>query len=130
MSLTAKEAAEQVGMSRQGIMKAIHQGKLSAQKDLNGQWQIEPVELFRVYEPVSSTQPEATSFHEETPVAATSYQVEIRLLRELLATKDDTIDDLRQRLDAEADERRKLTLMLTTTQSEKPRSWWARLLGG
>jgi hypothetical protein len=84
--------------------------------------------LFRVYEPVSSTQPAATSLQEETPDGATSSQVEIRLLRELLAAKDDTIEDLRQRLDAEAGERRKLTMLLTTTQPQ-PRSWWQRLLG-
>lgn len=30
-------------------MKAIKNGKISASKGANGQWQIEPVELFRVY---------------------------------------------------------------------------------
>ena len=143
MSLTAKEAGTQVGMSRQGITKAIHQGKLSAQKDLNGQWQIEPVELFRVYDPVSCTQPAATSFHEDTPTGATeSLARENKLLWKMLADKDDVITYLRTRLDAEAEERRKLTMILTEVQhqrvpevqpaatTERPRSWWARLLGG
>ena len=48
-----------------------------------------------------------------------------------------TIDDLRRRLDGEAEERRRLTLLLTD-QREKPaselpppqnRGFWARLLG-
>ena len=51
MSLSAKQAAEQVGLSKQGIIKAIKQGKLSATKDDNGEWQIDPAELFRVYQP-------------------------------------------------------------------------------
>ena len=51
MSLSAKQAAEQVGLSKQGIIKAIKQGKLSAAKDDNGEWQIDPAELFRVYQP-------------------------------------------------------------------------------
>ena len=139
MSLSAKEAADQVGMSRQGIMKAIHQGKLSASKDLNGQWQIEPVELFRVYPPTSSTQPSATSSTEDTPKGATELPGattarENELLWKMLADKDDVIADLRARLDAEAEERRKLTFILTTTKQEevkpKPKGFWARLLGG
>src|SRR3954466_7486140 len=109
MGLSAKEAAEQVGMSRQGIMKAIHQGKISAKKDVNGQWQIEPVELFRVYDPVSCLQPEATSGTEQPGEDATSSREhtpqdatvarENALLWKMLADKDTVIFDLRQRLD-------------------------------
>jgi hypothetical protein len=137
-------------MSRQGIMKAIHQGKLSAQKDLNGQWQIEPVELFRVYQPVSGTQPEATSGTEDTPKSATvARERENEILWKMLADKDDVIEDLRARLDSEAEERRKLTMILTDVQhqqaptvlpeattptTESKRSWagalWARLCNG
>jgi len=144
MCLSAKEAAAQVGMSRQGIMKAIHQGKISAQKDLNGQWAIEPVELFRVYEPVSCTQPDATSLQENTPKGATEpLERENELLWKMLADKDDVIADLRARLDAEAEERRRLSMILTDERiapdlaptpvpvepAPQPRSWWARLLG-
>jgi hypothetical protein len=143
MSLSAKEAAEQVGMSRQGIMKAIHQGKVSAQKDLNGQWQIEPVELFRVYPPASSTQPDATSLQENTPQGATeSLARENELLWRMLSDKDDVISDLRARLDAEAEERRRLSMILTEVRNTQPpapvpvepapqpQSWWRRVFGG
>ena len=135
MNLSAKEAAEHVGMTKQGIIKAIRGGKISAQKDVNGEWRIEPVELFRVYTPVngSSHQPEETSLQEDTPENTVSLQREIELLREMLADKDDVIRDLRGRLDAEADERRKLTLLLTEVQNpapapkEKPKGFWRRL---
>jgi excisionase family DNA binding protein len=138
MALSAKEAAEQVGMSRQGIMKAIHQGKISATKDLNGQWQIEPVELFRVYAPVSSTQPDATSSTQHTPQDATATDPlarENELLWKMIADKDDVIADLRARLDVEAEERHRLTLILTDSRStpapvvEKPKRIWQRLFG-
>jgi hypothetical protein len=137
MTLSAKEAAEQVGMTKQGIIKAIRQGKISAEKDLNGEWRIEPVELFRVYTPVHSNghQPAETSFQENTAEDTGSLQVELRLLRERLADKDDVIEDLRRRLDAEAEERRKLTLMLTELRNapapavEKPKGFWQRLFG-
>ena len=61
-------------------------------------------------------------------------QREIELLRERLADKDGVIDDLRQRLDTEAEERRRTQAQLTallTDQRPKPeetpkrRSWCA-----
>ena len=134
MSLSAKEAAEHVGMTKQGIIKAIRGGKISAQKDINGEWRIEPVELFRVYTPVNGSlhQPEETSLSEDTPENTDSLQREIELLREMLTDKDDVIRDLRGRLDAEADERRKLTLVLTEVQNPaaevKPKGFWRWLM--
>jgi len=121
MSLSAKEAAERVGLTKPGLLKAIKQGKLSATKDHNGQWRIDPAELFRVYPPVSGSfyQPVDDSFHQHTPEFTqdiASLQQEVALLRERLADKDDVIADLRRRLDAEAEERRRLTRLLTTHQ--------------
>jgi hypothetical protein len=123
VSLSAKEAAITVGLSKAGILKAIKTGKVSAQKNLNGEWCIEPVELFRVYTPVST--------HVYTPVAASPQQSigestaglqrEVDLLREM-------VGDLRQRLDAEVEERRKLTLLLTAAPPVR-RSWWSRVFG-
>ena len=52
MALTAREAGEQVGKTRQAIIKAIKKGTISAEKDEAGEWRIEPVELFRVYPPL------------------------------------------------------------------------------
>ena len=40
--------------------------------------------------------------------------------------RDQTIDDLRSRLDTEGEERRKLTAMLT---DQRPKGFWARLRG-
>ena len=130
MSLSAKEAAALVGMSKAGIIKAIQRGDLSASKDRNGAWQIEPVELFRVYPPVSpEVDTELTLVDSAGDTPSTS---ETALLRELLAAKDDVIADLRRRLDAEADERRRLTALLTVKDDPQPRpvgGFWARLFG-
>jgi hypothetical protein len=123
MSLSAKDAAAAVGLTKQAILKAVKTGKLSATKDARGQWIIEPVELFRVYQPVEDTHP-ATDTHPDT----VGLQVENRLLRERLADKDSVIEDLRSRLDSESEERRRLARLLT--DSKPRRSWWARLWGG
>jgi hypothetical protein len=157
MSISAAEASRLTGKSKQAIINAIKLGKISAIKDIDGTWQIEPVELFRVYTPLStldtkldttiSQELDGTSQALDTLSVAT-LQVEVRMLRELLdakgdviAAKDDTIADLRTRLDVEQEERRRLSMLLAAPQPELPapvepppperkRSWWARLLGG
>ena len=60
----------------------------------------------------------------ETPNEANALQREIELLRERLGDKDNVIDDLRRRLDEEAEERRmtqaKLTALLTHEREKAP----------
>jgi hypothetical protein len=51
--LSAREAAEQVGLTKQAIIKAIRKGTISAEKDVSGEWRIDPAELFRVYQATS-----------------------------------------------------------------------------
>ncbi len=53
MSLSPAEAARHVGLTKQSVIKAIRSGRLSAHKDANGGWSIEPVELFRVWAAVN-----------------------------------------------------------------------------
>jgi hypothetical protein len=53
MSLSPSEAAKHVGLTKQSVIKAIRSGRLSAVKDSNGGWSIEPVELFRVWPAVN-----------------------------------------------------------------------------
>ena len=47
--LTAQEAANEVNRSKPAILKAIKTGRLSANKNGKGEWEIDPAELFRVY---------------------------------------------------------------------------------
>lgn len=53
MSLSPTEAGKHVGLTKQSIIKAIRSGRLSANKSAKGEWQIEPVELFRVWSAVN-----------------------------------------------------------------------------
>jgi len=53
MSLSPAEAAKHIGLTKQSVIKAIRSGRLSATKDANGGWSIEPVELFRVWPAVN-----------------------------------------------------------------------------
>ncbi len=149
MGVSTKEAADLVGLSKAGIFKAIKTGKVSATKDVKGEWRIEPVELFRVYPPVSNSQhqPSPPSVQQDIAQSTGSLQREVDLLREMVtdlrARLDSESEERRRlslRLEAETEERRKLTLRLTEVHSaappspvqadvEKPKGFWQRLFG-
>ena len=61
MGLSAKEAADAVGISKQGIIKSITRGRISATKNKKGEWEIDPVELFRIYDPTNQVDKTDTS---------------------------------------------------------------------
>lgn len=129
MSISAKEAGLQVGLTRQAIIKAIKRGKLSASKDNNGEWLIDPSELFRVYKPVPTTEngQVASGIQQSTQNVAP----EISGLQEQISLLKNERDDLRRRLDSETEERRRLTLLLSDNRTQKPaqRSFWSHLRG-
>jgi hypothetical protein len=124
MGLTAREAGERVGKTRQAIIKAIRKGTISAAKDESGEWRIDPAELFRVYPPVS--QVDDTSPATETTKDTDGLRREIEVLRERLAEKDELIADLREDRDRW---REQATRLLPAPQPAVRRGWWRRLRG-
>jgi hypothetical protein len=65
MPYSLKHAATATGKSKPTILRAIQSGKISAEKDVQGEWQIEPAELHRVYPPVSErTVPDETAWND------------------------------------------------------------------
>ena len=56
MSYTLGEAAKTTGMSKAAISRAIKIGTISAEKQENGSFKIDPAELHRVYPPVAAEQ--------------------------------------------------------------------------
>jgi hypothetical protein len=130
MSYNLSEAGAATGKTRSAILKAIRRGAISASRDeATGGWLIDPAELHRAFPAVSR---ETSGNGHDTGETG-----EIRELRARLTDAHDTIHDLRQRLDTEAEERRRLTALLTdrrTMPSDDPsallppaaarRSWW------
>jgi len=141
MPYTVGQAAKATGKSKPTISRAIKTGAISAIKNADGSYTIDPAELHRVFPSVSLTSNETPGLkRSDTPALQATLQREIELLRERLTDKDAVIDDLRQRLDREGEERRKLTAILTdqrertiiTPPPETPatapakRRWWQR----
>lgn len=130
--LNLSQAAEIAGVSRSALLKAIQRGRLSAVRDnVLGQWQVDVAELSRVYALKS-----APGSADETPMeSAESSAVlaeRVRALERVVDVLEGERDDLRRRLDMEAEERRRLTHLLTyqpdksaDIPKDRPRrAWW------
>jgi predicted site-specific integrase-resolvase len=112
--LSLTKAAEEVGISRSALFKAIKNGRVSATKNGKGEFIIDPAELFRVYQPVNKVNVNLYQPSQQQDMAKeTAETVEITMLKQLLKQVESERDDLRRRLDDEAQERRKLTMLLT-----------------
>jgi hypothetical protein len=145
MGHTLGTAAKATGMSRTAILRAIGKGKISAQKNDHGEWDIDPAELHRLY-PQKQPDTVIVNGNRRTPdntslvIENTEIRAKLAAAEQRLQDKDSVIDDLRQRLDREGEERRKLTAILTdqrertiiTPPPETPatapakRRWWQR----
>ena len=142
MAYSIREAAEAAGVSKSTIQRRLKVSEISR----NGDGKIDPSELARVYPDsvkVSHDHGQSTVIgtkrdtqitgdeHTEISILKAELEAVTKLAEERdreLGHRDETIRDLRDRLDKEGEERRKLTAMLTD-QREKPRGFWARLTG-
>ena len=138
--LSVSDAAKAAGIGRSTINKHIAEGKISKGKDESGRVYVDVSELVRAYPTMdmnrlSETVSEIVSDgqHEtlEKATLDTDLQLEVVALRERLEAANqrleretklllETVDDLRRRLDAEAEERRRLTMMLTDQRPKQP----------
>src|SRR3954451_17963955 len=109
MSYTIGQAAKATGKSKPTISRAIKSGVMSATKNEDGSYTIDPAELHRGFPPVKSASNDNPDLkRSETSIPQAQLQREIDLLHELLTEKDRLIDDLRHRLDTEGEERSKV----------------------
>jgi hypothetical protein len=133
MAYTLGQAARATGKAKPTIARAIQVGRLAASRSADGSWAIDPAELHRVY-PMNG-QTERNELRLPPPADSPGSDASLsHLLAErdrLLADREETIRDLRHRLDAEAEERRRtqaqLTALLTDQRRPAPparRSWW------
>jgi hypothetical protein len=115
MKLNINQAAKSINVARSTLYRDINNGKVSITKDAKGRSFIDVSELERVYGEVTlSDMSESVPIQQSDTVEKdTLLQREIELLREHIDILKDERDDLRQRLNAEAEERKKLTLILT-----------------
>lgn len=120
------EAAKATGKSKSTLTRAIKKGTIAATKNGNGQYEIDPSELHRVYPPVASSnvvqQPNDAPRNSDDAPDLLNELIELRAQAkaksELVSAHESTISDLRDRLDREGEERRQLTAMLTDQRAQ------------
>ena len=110
MGYTLGEAARAAGISKASVGRAIKSGRLSASRRDDGTYSIEPSELFRVYPATGDA--DGPMRRSETGNGAgpllTDVTAERDQYRVLAAEREETIRDLRRRLDDSEDERRRV----------------------
>lgn len=125
--LNLNQAAKTCKKSKAALLDAIRSGRLSAKQNELKIWEIDPSELFRVYPfEIETNHPTSKPTNQENRDQPTK-EVTIEEILEIERTERTrereqmqiTINDLRKRLDEEAEERRKLTKLLTH-QPERP----------
>ena len=125
---TLAQAIAATGKSRSTLIRAIRSGKLSATRDESGTYLVEPSELHRIFQAITDGMPpdlsNGVSRHAELVARLEAEQAKNIIFQ-------DTIADLRRRLDDEAAERRRLTALLADLRAPQPaplatprRRWW------
>lgn len=122
MQLTVGQASKEIGKAKTTVSRAIKKGKLSAKKNDDGSYSIDPAELFRAFPPKVETvkaQPHATASEQ-------AQLREIELLQRLVSDQKERITGL------EADKER-IWGLLENLQGKQPeparKGLWGRVFG-
>jgi chromosome segregation ATPase len=130
VAYTLGQAAKAADVSKTTIQRAIKSGRLSASRQEDGSYVIDPAELHRAFPRDGHADGEMKQ--SVTLNATRELRVEVEMLRERIGEKDATIEDLRRRLDQREEERRQVQtrlMALLTDQRPAPqpavrRGWW------
>jgi excisionase family DNA binding protein len=133
--LTLGQAAKLAGVGKSTLSRAIKSGRLSASRQTDGSYRIDPAELERVYElkgPETDETGGATGGmvrdatpSKETP-ATPDVDAQVALLREMLARADQRADELKADRDAWRSQAEKAQMLLT----DQRKGFWKRVVGG
>ena len=123
--LSIVEAVAIVPVSESTLRRDIKAGKVSAEKDERGNYQIDPAELTRAYDVAMDTQP-APADHSEIITLKDNQIADLRSQLAKAEAREDALIQEKARLLNLTD---RLTLMLPPAPKEKRSNWLARLIG-
>lgn len=124
MNYTLGAAAKATGKSKTTIQRAVSKGLISATKEKNGRYSIDPSELHRVFPMVSSEtasktiKVEALRPHDDTVI-----QVKLEAMEAMLEREREALTEMRSDRDAW---KQQATAIL---EDKRPQSFWKRLIG-
>ena len=121
MSYTLGTAAKATGKSKTTIQRAIAKGTISAQKEKNGRYSIDPSELHRVFPMVSTdTVAQGSQVDTSRPPVETPLQVKIDALEAMLEREREALTEMRSDRDAWKQQ----ATALLGAPDKKRRRWW------
>lgn len=98
--LSLRHAAQQAGVSKSTILRAIQKGRLSADRTDDGGYAIDPAEVQRVYGDRPAHQDGTGAMGQDTPPdAPMALRAEIDGLKALLDLMRDQLDDVKAQRD-------------------------------
>jgi predicted site-specific integrase-resolvase len=121
MSYTLGAAAKATGKSKTTIQRAVSKGLISASKEKNGRYSIDPSELHRVF-PMVTHETVAQPSHVDTsrPQDETPLQMKVEALEAMLEREREALTEMRSDRDAW---KQQATALLGAPE-RKRRSWW------
>ena len=148
VKLSLNKAAKEAGVAKSTLLDALNSGRMSAEKNEKGHWEIDPSELFRVFSRASSSEHKklAQTLDENRGKTTqnSALEIEVKMLREQIERMDvererersqltDQIDALKEQAARQSADHRQ-ALAALTDQREKAlepskRGIWARLVG-
>lgn len=148
MKLSLNKAAKEAGIAKSTLLDALNNGRMSAEKNEKGHWEIDPSELFRVFTKTSSENSEkpilTPSENHQKTIQNSALEIEVKMLREQIARMDvererersqltDQIESLKEQAERQsADHRQALAVLTDQREKATPqtkRSFWERLVG-
>jgi hypothetical protein len=121
MAYTLGEAARATGKSKAAISQAIANNKISATKDANGRYQIDPAELYRLY-PMQKTIP-----NEREHLLTHAQTAEIERLKATVEGLERLCQQIEGERDSLREQNTRLTALLTDQREQTApakRRWW------
>jgi excisionase family DNA binding protein len=131
-TLSLGQAAKLASVGKTTLTRAIKSGRLSAERQIDGSYRIDPAELSRVYELKAETPATASAtshvVHHATPAETGALQAQIEGLREILRRADLAAEELKAdrdhwRKQAESAQR------LLSDQTPRRRGWFGLKAG-
>ena len=148
VKLSLNKAAKEAGVAKSTLLDSLNTGRMSAEKNEKGHWEIDPSELFRVFPKTSSNNPKKPiqtplENHQKT-IQNSALEIEVKMLREQIERMDaerererfqltDQIEALKEQAERQSADHRQALAVLTDQRAraeEAPkRGFWARLVG-
>lgn len=121
MSYTLGMTAKATGKSKTTIQRAIAKGTISAHKEKNGRYSIDPSELHRVFPMVSTdTVAQLSQVNTSRPPDEAPLQVKVEALEAMLEREREALSEMRSDRDAW---KQQATALLGAPESKR-RRWW------